>query len=741
MSFSFASIRQYGHPELPIIRRNTDAQVQSTYYKSVSQFNQNTKSLIEAYLPRGVPRESFEQKHHEFRDQILTNHKIPPKQRAVVETVDALAEIALQEPTPFQRQPALPIEKNEHKESISTSPDLQFLPTSVWNIVLEYASIDYWPFKTWTQLCKTASHLKDFGKNIIAPAPLKQILEKEPNLIDSLPNADAVCSILKATGFNPHRISQRMVGLNDQQLIALANHGERLESIHFQSCTFSEEAFTQFLRACPRLKSIEFNDMSTERFDRFMMILSVHAPKTLTGIKIVDCRHMTDKSLFALLPIADRITSFEVWSTQDNAAITDFGLFPFLSACEGLYRLKITGCPLITQIPVCHYVQQKNSEGQIKGEALVHFAFSYNAFTEVRLFNHLEAYCPYIESFELGLSPTQIREGQELLQAQALRTFLMGANELRSVKISDCPYFDRQTLHFLIDGKKEQLTHFEIYRCSDLEETSFKKLATCENLRCFKYEPLTPLQDISGDLVNLSVGCPRLETLSLLRCHASQDAVLSSIRLKERLRRLHLYETGTYNGLLLNGVAAYCPRLEALEVEAAADQDLHYNDKDIYRLAFRCQGLTTLHLKASLEGRNPLSLVSSISLKALGCFCRELVHLTLSHLDFKKNCSGNSEVEKNILYFARFCPRLQHLGLPGSQLNVKQAFLLFNKYSKQLLSLDVGWTTWFLAKEIFNLFLRFRTNLQYFFSNQLHLPLPFKRRITKVFPSLLYTNI
>lgn len=562
---------------------------------------------------------------------------------------------------------------------------LSSLPEDVLSNICEFATND------WQSLGNLAMTCKAIGSSVLNSSFLRSLFKSTPSLFSSISHPSIDRKLLEYTAFYPTNLPLSQTNLTDEDLYLLAKQGSDLQSIPFFGCQFSPDAFADFLRACPRLTSLELSQFAVENFSKYLSMIALYA-KQLEHIKIKDCP-VDDESLFALAfyPL-EHLLSFSCENSTANKDLTDYALLPFFMATPRLQSIQITGCPRITSIPLTVYIEDKMESDfdKRRGMQLKEISFSGCGSVEPHFFVSLKNFCPNIEILDLGFSSKneQKEVGQEEagIGSEMLGTLAENYQKLHTLKLVGFTGLSSRDVGILLNGSSF-ITTLEIENTDiSLDDFFSVQLSHLPNLTHLKIKTNNRFIITKQYLHSLKMNCPGLVSLTLTYCVLNERDVLAFLP-GCRLKTIQFIDCGSFGAPLLCAIAENLPELENLEIEIKqeAPHQKPFDDVSVGQFLVSCKNLKMLSLHGSptQSAATTISLdpwkLTDITLKNLARYSKYIEHLSLSHLDL-----STPSADASIKTFVKQRVNLIHLGFPSSIMREEQALALLSPYRNKL---------------------------------------------------------
>ncbi|CAF24540.1 F-box-like domain-containing protein [Candidatus Protochlamydia amoebophila] len=538
---------------------------------------------------------------------------------------------------------------------------LNVLPVEILEQIFSYE-------KTWNKLGQIGLVCKIFHSIVTEPLFLRKFFNQYPHQFSTIRTNSLSRRLLDWTNYLPSSFFPRQNNLSDGDLQSLARHTVKLENLALNGGTYTPEGLANLLQQSPNLQTLEFYHHPSLSFDDYIAIICLYAPQ-IKNLKIIDC-HISDLSLLELALSEIKLTHFECWDSSGKGSLTDYGLYPLMKKKSCLEKLSLTGFPLVTQESLFTLTSHIKTLNFTNCGAVNH-----------RLLDTIASRLTQLEELELGFLPCSNRSSDTQRMQQAFSNVAQNCQQLKKIKISDCFFLNDETIKETLN-KWLKLQHLELYRSIPMTKTFLAQLKSLKNLKVFKFEnPYHSPGEFSIEPHDFKC----LETLKLTNCLIDEKELIAFLKAKSSseassLKRLCLFNTGYISQQLLEALGDYCPKLKVVELEQDKLMAKHaiINDEGIQKLTKRCRFLKTLHIKSP----NPSWNFTDQSLMYLSA-CSKLEQLTLSHLH---STSNNND---NIRIFHLQCLHLNHLGIPFHQLEEPHLTNLLERYSEQLLSLDI----------------------------------------------------
>lgn len=700
MNLSPSYFTQTHHLNTPLLLPKAEPSIPDHYIESIRNVNQRVNQLITYYLP--PDKSERDGKFKEFHDHYdIQNHKIyllqdekktliDPVQAQILFSIYSIFLLCLNSSIQSEQARALPSQANLFQLELphASYNYLENLPVEILSLILSFV-----PFNAWQDIGHVGLTNKRLYQAVQDACLLKFLFEKQPECFTDIANASLSRQLLNVTAFHPQKLPLQ-VNLNPLDFKTITNHSSRLQHLSLQGGSFSLDEFKCLLQQSPELMSLEFQDWQTDQFDEYITAIGLFAPQ-IKHLKIIDCK-MTDQALFALTALQpltnQQLHSFEYWNSIGQGKLSDYSLFPFLSTCNELETLKLTGCPLVTLLSL-KALTTINPQGDLRAHSVKHLTFSYCGYSNEQLFADLARF-DQLETLELSFIPNNSLEEEGIRNMHGFEDLSAACPHLQTLKIKDCTYFSTRSLERFLDNCPN-LRCLELYRNHNPTPTPtiLKKIRQLPHLQIFKFEPhfikSIDYSPFLNDASPATASFTQLETLALINYPLQeQDLIMHVKRQGKKLKHVQLFNCGSFSEAFLKALGKYCPHLETLEIDTP--EQTTFTDESLQLLTKGCPSLKTLHLKSVSSP----ALLSAQTLKELADNCLQLKHVTLSHMDLV-----NGDPMDVLRRFTKRCIHLVHIGFPSSFLEERHLHLLLKAYAHQLYSLDLSRSPWFSAKK------------------------------------------
>ncbi|MCE2982178.1 MAG: hypothetical protein LW832_01305 [Parachlamydia sp.] len=299
--------------------------------------------------------------------------------------------------------------------------------------------------------------------------------------------------------------------LSSLDLYEISKNTSGLEKITFCGGSFTIQSFISFLKYSPHLTSLSFQNFD-KNIDDFICALALYAPG-VQHLSISDCP-LSDQSLYALIAANYQLDSLHIHFSNKKGALTDYGFYPFLYHCKNLESLCISGCPLVTQLPLFLLQYPADEVAPLKNLAFLNCGMIDHLFFEKINLEH-------IESLEIEFHDLLVLDDASKKSFQdAFIDFGEETSNLKKLKINGCKWLDdKETMPFFLSLLTSQLTDLELRKSNPLT-LNFVEEALGHPLQSFIFEP----SHLELDQFPKPVFSHSLQKLNLINCPISPQS-------------------------------------------------------------------------------------------------------------------------------------------------------------------------------------------------------------------------
>lgn len=557
-----------------------------------------------------------------------------------------------------------------------------YLPGELWKEIFKRAFTNRETIGSVARVCK---HF--YG--LVTPT-LKEITNENPHFFTSaIPVCDsALISQLLFRGlFNGPRLIQEEVRFSKKHLQCISTHNKNIQTLKLMGNEYTPQELAAALDELPDITSIEFKCNASENFDEYIFVLSRHA-KQITALKVVDCPHMSDESLLVLMHCSC-LTSFTYQNSKGEGKITDFCLLPLINSVS-LSEIHLSGCPLITQIPLTVLIMKDFDQ-------LKTLEFNYCGLVN-KILLKLLAQCKNLTKLSLCFSENQNKDPDG--EGTAAFEAIFRNCPLNSLKIHGFDFLEIDSFSLLIEKmQKKGLRSLDIQDCClDQEEFHqfclYQSLACCEKVEelcyvppdCWSNDKKVNNAYMTVEELFQMVSHGNLKTLEIgIKANDLQISKTDKLNKNKRLTNLTLHWIGKIEGLFFENLAQITPNLANLTLlleYPTEENSLEFNQVNILMILGRWPELKCLHMQSTPDGADllkvPTDLLDQISLS----------HPHITELTIEGLQADPTFQPPNFTY-------LVHLGLPKSQFTPVQFIELMHANGRHLRSLDLSQCPWF----------------------------------------------